>query len=207
MTGPAEPPGPPRPHRPALRAVLPEELTPLSADPAVDFHDAIARAEATARAVVAAGHEGTVDVERLVALGDELGLDELAGMWSRAEPGTLPAALFALYVLRAWCRQRPNAAARLVSAGRVHADVAAAVAGLPAHADGPDVVGVCDDLLRGALARDLPTSLSRAAALCRVLAAGRASGPEDAPDTWGQAVLGARLLSTADSLDAAAASA
>ncbi|MGN6333915.1 MAG: hypothetical protein ACTHOD_20050 [Motilibacteraceae bacterium] len=198
---------PPRPHRPALRAVLPEELTPLSADPAVDLHDAIARGETTARAVVAAGHEGSVDVERLVALGDEVGLDELAGLWARAEAGTLPAALFALYVLRAWCRQRPDVAARLVSAGRVHADVAAAVAGVPAHADGADVVRVCDDLLRGALARDLPTSLSRAAALCRVLAAGRGSGPEDAPDTWSQAVLGARLLSTADSLDAAAGSA
>lgn len=196
--------------RPVLRARPPAGAA--GPDPAGELVARLAAAESSAAGLVQAGHDSDADVERLVHLADEVGLDELAHVWACAEAGTLPAALWAVYALRGWCRARPGEVSRLVAAGRPHAEVSAGVAGLPSVMTPPDVVELGDELVRGVVSRDLPTALHRAAALARVLAAGRGATGEDTVSSepadaaaWGQAVLGVRLLATAESLDAAAA--
>lgn len=192
--------------RPVLRAV------PPAVDRGVDPAGRLIAAEMSAAQLVAAGHAPGADVDRLVCLADEVGLDALAMVWGVAEPGSLPAALWAVYALRAWCRTRPAEVVRLATAGRAHAEVAATVAGLPVLISPSDVRALGDDVVRGAVAREVPIALHRAAALARVLAAGRgASGDDEVPPLpavaqaeWDQAVLGARLLTTADGLDRAA---
>lgn len=191
------------------RPLLPGELPDLPSDAVPDHasateHAGIA-AETTARALLDQARSDPRDVDRLLRLADDVGLEELAALWARAETGTLPAALWALFVLQTWCRRAPLEVARLVAAGRPHAEVSASIAGLPDETSREDVLRLADDILRGALARDLPTSLERAAALCRVLAAGRGAVPSGArEDPWAQPVLGARLLTTAEGLDRAA---
>lgn len=198
---------PPRaPRRPLLPGGLPEALTRAGPDPAVEAENAAVAAEGTARALVLAGHADPAEAERLVRLTDEVGLDELASLWSKSEAGSLPAALWTLFVLQAWCHRAPLEVARLAAAGRAHADVSATIAGLPAEVSREEVVALADDLLRGALSRDLSTSLERAAALCRVLATGRGVVPTAAAeDPWAQPLLGARLLTTAEGLERTAA--
>jgi hypothetical protein len=212
------PPGPPEPHerqerprRPLPTAALPEAVAAVVADPATAAEERLSAAEAVAQALVSAAREGAVSVDRLVALADEVGVAELDAVWRDAEPGSLAGALRVLYLLRTWARLRPRELTRLAVAGQPHAEVAASVAGLPAYPAPEDLVHLVEDLLRGALERDLATALHRAAALCRLVAAGR--GAEDPHDgrpggaPWADSVLGARLLSTAAGLDAAAAAA
>lgn len=197
--------GQPR-RRPVLRA------TPPALERGVDPARRLIAAEVSAAQLVAAGHAPDADVDRLVRLADDVGLDTLALLWGPAEPGSLPGALWALYALRAWCQVRPVEVSRLASAGRPHAEVAATVAGLPATVSPHDVCVLGDDMVRGVLTREASTGLHRAAALARVLAAGRgatgtdqvAPEPQAAHAEWAQAVLGARLLTTADGLDRAA---
>jgi hypothetical protein len=189
-----------RPRRPYLLAAVPERLAGTVSDP--HGEDA---AEELARALLAAARTRTDERERLVRLADEVGLDELDAAWRGAEPGTLPAALRVLYLLRAWTDSRPAEVARLLTGGRPHAEVSATVAGVPAYPSPADARRLADDLLRGALARDAATALHRAAAMCRVLAAGRGAQEARDPDhPWADAVLGSRLLTTAENLDTAA---
>ncbi|HSF26886.1 MAG TPA: hypothetical protein VLC50_05140 [Actinomycetes bacterium] len=193
--------------RPVLRAVPP--TIGQGPDPAARM----LAGEDAAGQIVRAGHAEHADVEHLVALADEVGLDALAALWSRSEPGTLPAALWALYAMRSWCRARPRELARLVTAGRAHAEVAAGVAGLPEDVDEADIAALGDDVVRGAVSRDLATALARAAAFARVVAAGRGASGDDAVAmtaahsraAWAEAVMGSRLLGTAEALDRAAA--
>ncbi|RJK96468.1 hypothetical protein [Vallicoccus soli] len=198
--------GPERPHRPVPLPHVPERLAPTGPDPATLAEDRRAAAESFARTLLeAASRGGDAQVDRLVRLADEVGLADLDAAWRHAESGTVAGGLRVLYLLQAWLRSRPDEAARLLAAGRVHADVATTVLGLPAHASPDDVCRLADDLVRGALARDLTAALHRGAALCRVVAAGRggSSGHDEAREP-SEAVLGSRLLSTADDLDAAA---
>jgi hypothetical protein len=196
--------------RPVLRAV------PPTVGAGLDGPDPAARllaGEHAAGVIVRAGHGDDADVEHLVGLADEVGLEALAALWSGSEPGTLPAAMWALYAMRSWCRARPRELARLVEAGRGHAEVAAGVAGLPEAVDAADITALGDDVVRGAVSRDLVTALQRAAAFARVVAAGRGASGDDrvaavaAVDraAWADAVLGTRLLATAEALDRAAA--
>jgi hypothetical protein len=71
-------------------------------------------ASATAAAVVHAGRQAPATsvpvedlmVDRFVGLADLVGLETLASLWCDAEPTTLPGALWALYLLRQWCRTK-----------------------------------------------------------------------------------------------------
>lgn len=184
--------------RPLLRAAL--SMPAEGVDPAVR----LAAAETAAAEVLRRGHAadtGAEEVETLVRLGDEVGLDELAEVWGSAEPGSLAAALWACYALRAWCRTSPAEVAALARAGAAHAEVAASIAGLPGTPGPEDLPGFGDELVRAVVSRDLPTALFRAAALARLLAAGRgAASAEDA----GHGLLGHRLLGTAEALEHAA---
>lgn len=191
---------PHRPRRPTLRADLSEALGCDSNDPAARHE----RAHTTARAVLAAGRSGTAEQASLVTLGDTVGLDELAQLWRHAEPGTLPATLWALYLLRAWCHRSGAEVARLYRAGRRHAEVADVIAGVPEAPDAGDMARLADTLLADVFSGDLGTSLERAAAFSRILAAGRSEQATAGGDA-SPGELGARALEVAAQLERAAA--
>jgi hypothetical protein len=161
-------PGPERPHRPGRYA----DLTGFIDAAGGATPDARAEiAAATAAVVVSAGRS---DPDReLVDLADRVGLDTLAELWRDAEPVSLPGALWALYLLRQWCRVHPEEVARLWRAGQPYAPADAVVAGVTEYADVDSVERVADAVLRGAYRGDFAVALERAAAVFRTVAAGR----------------------------------
>jgi hypothetical protein len=143
-------------------------------------------AAATAAAVVSAGRDGSAVTGRLIGLADEIGLDTLAELWREEEPNTLAGALFAVYLMRTWCRTDPEAVAHLWRSGRGYAPAAEVVAGVADDADPAAVTALADTVLAGAYRGDFAVALERAAAFFRVVAEGRralaADGPPGAPD-------------------------
>lgn len=160
---------PQRPHRPALFADLTDMIDSAGgASPA-------SRAEiaaATAAIVVQAGRHRQGEAD-LVALADVVGIDTLAALWRDADPVSLPGALWAIYLLRQWCRVNGEEVMRFWRAGQPLADADAAVAGVADYADLDAVRRVADAVLAGAYEGDFAVALERAAALFRVLATGR----------------------------------
>jgi hypothetical protein len=131
-------------------------------------------AAATAAVLVQAGREPGDD-ERFVALADRVGLDTLAALWRDADPVSLPGALWALYVLRQWCRSASGEVTRLWRSGEGLAPAEVAVAGVEDFADAAAVQRMADAVLAGVYRGDLAVALERAAAFFRVVAAGRRS--------------------------------
>ena len=161
----------PRPHRPALFADLTEMID------AAGGADPTARGEiaaATVALVVQAGREPG-DGARFVDLGDRIGLDTLAALWRDADPVSLPGALWTLYLLRQWCRTDAEEVTRLWRAGEPLAPADAAVAGAADYADAEAIRRLADAVLGGVYGGDLAVALERAAAVFRVVAAGRRS--------------------------------
>lgn len=193
-----------RPRRPVLSGELPD--VPGEPDPA----DRVAAAHATAAAVLAAGRGDDADPERtrrLVALVDDVGLDEIADLWCDAGPDTLPGTLWSLYLLRTWVHRNGVEAARLFAAGHRAAEVPTAVAGV-ADPPGPrEVADLGDAVLTSAFDGDFAVALERAAAFCRVIAAGRAYVADDADDDEGgrQTRLAQGNLRMAEDLERSAA--
>lgn len=136
--------------------------------------------------------------ERIVRLADEHGLDTVADLWAAAPGDSLPGALWRLYLLRSWVRSDPVAASREFAAGRRHAPVHEVVAGVVDPPGPAEVRDLADTVLRGVAAGDLATTLDRAAAFARIVAAGRAELPES------DATAAARLFTLADQLESAA---
>jgi hypothetical protein len=169
----------------------------------VDPVHEIEAAHETAAVLVHAGraaHDPTVTA-RLVDLVEELGLSTVADLWAHRPARSLPGALWRLYVLREWVRRTPEEASLDYAAGVRFAHVEHAVAGA-AEPPGPaEVNALADAILAGIFEGDLAVALERAAAFCRVVAAGRADRSEG-EDTARRA---AQLLDTADDLAAAAA--
>jgi len=135
-------------------------------------------AAATAAVLVSVGRrehaDGSAgDDARFVALADRVGLDTLAELWRDADPVSLPGALWALYLLRQWCHTNPDEVARLWRAGEAVAGADAVVAGVGDYADVVAVRRVADAVLGGAYRGDFAIALERAAALFRVVGAGR----------------------------------
>ena len=171
----------PRPHRPAVRADLTDLID--AAGGAV----APSRAEiasATAAALVgagrAAGEDALVSDDMLIGLADRVGLDTLAELWRDADPVSLPGALWALYLLRQWCHSHGDEVTRLWRAGEALAPADAVVAGVGDYADVEAVQRVADAVLTGAYRGDFAVALERAAAVFRVIAAGRRDVDEPA---------------------------
>ncbi len=194
-----------QPRRPMLRGDMPD--LPGEPDPA----DRIAIAHATAAAVLQAGRNddsspGTT--ARLVQLADQIGLDEIAELWRGSGPDTLPGTLWSLYLLRSWVHRNGTEAARMFSAGRRVAEVSSAVAGV-AEPPGPhEVAALGDAVLTSAFDGDFAVALERAAAFCRVVAAGRAHVADDAHDEdegGRQTRLGRGNIRMAEELEHAAA--
>ena len=162
----------------------------------------IEAAHQTAAVLVHAGraaNDPTVTA-RLVDLVEELGLSTVADLWAHRPARTLPGALWRLYVLREWVRRAPDEASLDYTAGVRFADVDHAVAGA-AEPPGPtEITTLADAILAGVFEGDLAVALERAAAFCRVVAAGRADRSEGEE----AATRAAHLLDTADDLTAAA---
>ena len=187
---------------------MPGELPDVIGD--TDPADKIAIAHATAAAVVSFGREGDGAPEttrRLISLADSIGLDEMAELWREAGPGTLPGTLWSLYLLRSWVHRSGAEVARLFTEGQRVAEVASAVAGV-AEPPGPQEVGnLGDAILTSAFDGDFAIALERAAAFCRVVAAGRAhTADESYEDSEGarQTRLAAGNVRMADELSTAA---
>lgn len=185
---------PRRSHRPVPHADLTELIDAARApdDPGPEARAEVAAA--TAAVVLAAGRNPApgddFDVDRLVALADVLGLDTLAALWQDAEPVSLPGALWALYLLRQWCRVRADEVTRLWRAGEPYAPADAVVAGVGEFADAQAVRRFADRLLAGAYRGDFDVALERGSAFFRVVAAGRRDQvrTEDGPTAteWAQ---------------------
>jgi len=177
----------PRPRRPAHYADLTELIDAAGGSTPQSRAEV---ASATAAMLVQAGRELGAD-DRFIDLADRVGLETLAELWREAEPVSLPGALWALYLLRQWCRSSADEVVRLWRAGEPVAAADAVVAGVAPLADVDSLAQVADDVLTGAYRGDFAVALERAAALFRVLAAGRRElagsraglGPEpSAPD-------------------------
>ncbi len=199
-----------RPRRPAL-------FGPVVIDAFVGGTDPALRMEAahlTAQALLRFGRGGADEqaTARLVALTDQHGLDEVADLWAECAGDTLPGALWRVYALRAGIRADASGMARAFDAGRRHAPVDEAVAGVAEPPGPPEVVALADAVLAGAFTGDLAVALERAAAFCRVVATGRAvladepaGGPDPDPDPLALVVRrAANLQRTAHDLDRAA---
>jgi hypothetical protein len=147
---------------------------------------------------------------RLVALVDDLGLSTVAELWADRPPRSLPGALWRLYALREWVQRSPEEASADYGAGVRFTDVNHAVAGV-AEPPGPsELRQLTDAILRGVFEGDLAVALQRAAAFCRVVAAGRAdrahtTDAQDRDAAGRQTERAASMLSTAGDLEACAA--
>ncbi len=189
--------------RPALRASW--ETTGRAPSAADDPGVRRDMAHATAAALLEAGRSGGCSPDRLVGLVDHIGLEDIAELWRDAGPETLPGALWRLYLLRTWCREQGGPAARLYRAGRAVAAVADVVAGV-AEPPGPaEMADLGDAVLSGVYRGDLGVALDRAAAFCRVIAAGRGLCAEEPATERAEVRLAAGNLRAADQLERAAA--
>lgn len=169
-------------------------------------------AHETARALLSRARDaGDPEVvERLVHYTDEHGLDALAELWARSGPHTLPGALWRLYLVRLLIRQDPAGVSLLFQRGtEVLPTIDALVAGAPLPAGPDEVTDLADRILRGVFDGDFALALDRAAAFCRVTAAGASSvaddqdaaSPERATELTTRAL---RLTTTAEELSACA---
>lgn len=169
-------------------------------------------AHESARALLArARHSEDPEVlERLVRYTDEHGIDALAELWARSMPHSLPGALWRIYLVRAMIHQDPDTAALLFQRGtEVLRTIDPVVAGAPSPAGPQEVEELADRILRGLFEGDFAIALERAAAFCRVAAAGAISLADDRealdPERAAELTTRAqRLTSTAAELGACA---
>lgn len=177
-------------------------------DPAV----ALRVAHETAHALIArvrADPDPAV-VDRLVGYTDEHGIDAIAELWSRALPKTLPGALWRIYLVRVLIRQNPEETSYLFQRG---ADATPTIYPIVAGAQQPtgpaEIVELADQILRGAFQGDFADALDRAAAFCRVEAAGCTGVADDVETTRPERATelttrASRFVQTGDELGACA---
>lgn len=119
-------------------------------------------------------------LERLVAYTDEHGIDALAELWARSAPGSLPGALWRIYLIRVLIRQNPDDLSYLFQRGtEVLATIDTVVAGAPLPTGPDEITLLADQILRGLFRGDFAVALDRAAAFCRVTSAGCTSVADD----------------------------
>ncbi|WP_413451959.1 hypothetical protein AA0Y32_13375 [Georgenia phoenicis] len=200
-----------RPRRPAILDSKDAELIWGDSDPAL----ASEAAHATASAVLhGPGTDEDHLAERVGAIIDAEGLDEIAGLWSRSPATTLPGALWRLYLLRAWLERDPETITMRFRAGSAETGPGPTDPdGGPRDAHVAPQPPVLDELLAQLFAgtgeTDLADLLEQSAAFLRVLSDGAASDPRW--HTHDDAAAGPvtrrphALAATADELTAAAA--
>lgn len=158
-------------HRPVQRPASTFDRRFGSTDPA----EVSRAAHATASALLTRVRDEPSDevVERLVAFTDAHGIDTLAELWSHSPARTLPGALWRIYLLQLMVHGDPHIASLLYQRGSTELRSADAVVAGAATPAGPDeLVRLADVILRGVFEGDLAVALERAAAFCRVQAAG-----------------------------------
>ncbi|MGH3367410.1 MAG: hypothetical protein ACRDOY_09420 [Nocardioidaceae bacterium] len=184
------------PRRPAMPGSSAFDALPGGEDPALRAEVAHRTAALLIRG--ARSQDDQAVTERIVRLADEHGLDTVADLWASAPPDSLPGALWRLYLVRSWVQADPAVAAREFAAGRRHAPVQEVVAGVVDPPGPEEVRDLADTVLRGVASGDLATTLDRAAAFTRIVAAGRAELPDS------DAIAAARLVTLSDQLTSAA---
>jgi hypothetical protein len=123
-------------------------------------------------------------IERLVAYTDEHGIDALAELWARSSPRSLPGALWRIYLIRVLIRQDPTGISFLFQRGtEVLQTIDAVVAGAPLPTGPDEITALADEILRGLFVGDFAVALDRAAAFCRITAAGATSVADDTDHT------------------------
>ena len=112
-------------------------------------------------------------LSRIQALAREDGIDTVAELWSQARAHTLPGALWRVYLVHTMVVQRADETAVLYSGGAHVLHTTAPVVAGAAVPTGPEQVrDLSDAILKGVFSGDFATALDRAAAFCRVVAAG-----------------------------------
>jgi hypothetical protein len=139
-------------------------------------------AHSTAQALLARGRADPTGevVDRLVSFTAEHGIDDIAELWSRSPSRSLPGALWRLYLLQLMIHDDAPTAALLYERGR--AEISSAdevIAGAPTPAGPDELVALIDTILRGLFEGDFAVALDRAAAFCRVQAAGSSHLADD----------------------------
>ena len=168
-------------------------------------------AHETAAVLVGTGRaaEDPALTERLVSLVDELGLSTVAELWADRPARSLPGALWRVYALRGGVERNPEGGSADHPARMRFTDVNHVVAGV-AEPPGPaELQALTDAVLRGVFSGDLDLALQRAAAFCRVVAAGRADRAHSTDVTDREAAgrqtrRAANMLTTAEDLEAGA---
>jgi hypothetical protein len=119
-------------------------------------------------------------VDRLVAFTDEHGIDAVAELWSRANPRSLPGALWRIYLMRALVRQDATGTSYLYQRGtEVATSIDPVVAGATSPTGPDEITTLADQILRGLFEGDFAVALDRAAAFCRIMALGCTSVADD----------------------------
>ena len=137
----------------------------------------------TAHALVARARENDdPDVlNRLIAYTDDHGIDAIAELWARSSAKSLPGALWRIYLMRLLIRQDPAGTSLLFQRGsEVLQTIDTLVAGAPMPTGPEEITALADEILRGLFTGDFAIALDRAAAFCRVCAAGATSIADDA---------------------------
>ena len=195
-------------HKPTLFGGREFEAYAGTRDPAATMRIAHDTARALLKRVRDSDDPSVLD--RVVSFTDEHGLDALAELWALSSPHSLPGALWRLYLVRVMIRQDPEGVALLFQRGtEVLATIDPIVAGAPTPAGPQEVLDLADRILRGVFEGDFAHALERAAAFCRVEAAGatsiaddqEAASPERATELTTRA---SRLAVTAEELAACA---
>lgn len=164
---------PERPRRPGRYASLTGFLDASEAQLSTDHRAEVAAATAAAVVAQGRGRPAGVPEDDFVCLADRVGLDTLTQLWRDSGSDTLPGALWALYVVRHWCRSDGEGVARLWRAGEALAPAEAVIAGVAASADADDIARFADAALAGVYSGDVAVALERMAGFLRVVAMGR----------------------------------
>lgn len=195
-------------HRPVRVPSEHFEFVQGGEDPAVLVRTAHETAQALVSRVRA--DPDPVVVERLIAFAEREGIDAVAELWSRAAALSLPGALWRLYLLREMIRRDAEQVSVAFALGVERlTSIDPVVAGAPTPAGPEELLAVADQILRGVFEGDLGLALDRAAAFCRVAAAGctELADDSDVADPDRAAVLtrrAARLATLAEELSASA---
>ncbi len=119
-------------------------------------------------------------LDRLTAFTDESAVDAVAELWARSSPKSLAGALWRIYLLRVLIRQTPELTSSLFQRGtEVLRTIDTMVAGASTPTGPAEVQQLADRILHGLFRGDFAVALERAAAFCRVTAAGATSFADD----------------------------
>lgn len=161
----------------SMRPARPAQLDPAVADTIAGGTDPqeiseISHLSAAALLDRVRHSEDPAVVERVLTLVETVGVDEIAELWSHAEPDSLPGILWRLYLLRSWMRTHRESIARLWRVGEPVATTASAIAGIDQAPTEEDIARTADSILSGAFTGDFAVALNRAAAFTDVVALG-----------------------------------